>query len=56
MTRLSVALIVLGISVFQLAWLFMTWRSQGFGAAFKLFVYGVLSAIAAFLQGLLDVE
>lgn len=56
MTRLSVAFIVFGIGVFQLVWLFMTWRAQGFVAAFKLFFYGVLSAIGFSLQGLLETQ
>lgn len=41
---------MLVLAVGQLAWLFVTWRKDGFGAAFKLFLYGIVSSVGVALQ------
>lgn len=50
MSRLSWLVLLLLVSLFQLVWLFRVWRRDGFGAAIKLFFYGVLSAFGVFMQ------
>lgn len=47
---MSVPVLLLVISLVQLVWLFFEWRRQGFFSALKLFVYGLLSAFAVYIQ------
>lgn len=53
MSRLTLLLVLLGISLFQLVWLIKVWRRDGFVASFKLFFYGFLTGMSLLLQDLL---
>lgn len=50
MSRITMLGLLVALGFVQLYWLFSTWRRDGFGAAFKLFLYGVLSSIGVFMQ------
>lgn len=54
MSKMTLLLITLAISLFQLFWLIKVWRRDGFFASLKLFFYGVLSAAAYALQDFIE--
>lgn len=56
MSRITLLLVLLGIALFQLVWLFNVWRRDGFVASFKLFFYGFLSSVCVGLQNLLGLS
>jgi hypothetical protein len=54
MNRLTLLSIILVLAIVQLWWFVSTWRKEGFGAAFKLCLFSMLSVTIGVLQELAD--
>jgi hypothetical protein len=50
MSRTTVLIVYFVLAIAQLWMLITTWKNDGFGAAFKLFFYGFLSALAVVIS------